>query len=92
MIDHQNPMAQLLDILHVMAGKQRHDVMLLIVDTQKFADALLTDHIQPDRRFIEKKHARLVNERSNEFHLHAFAQGQFAHHHVHFVSHFQEFR
>ena len=66
-------MTQLLDILHVMAGQQRDDTMFLIVNTQKFPDPFLTDHIQADRWFVEKKYARLVNECGNQLHFHPFA-------------------
>src|SRR5947207_2645385 len=65
--------------------------MLLIVDAQKLAHPFLTDHIQSDCRFIQKKYSRLMDERRDQFHFHAFAQGKFAHHHVHSVSHFQKF-
>ena len=46
--------AQLLDVLHVMAGEHGDDAMLGIVEAQKFAHAFLADDIEADRRFIEK--------------------------------------
>src|SRR5438552_7774088 len=66
--------------------------MFFIVDTQELAHSFLTDYIQPDRRFIEKQHTRLMNERSDQLHFHSLAQREFAHHHIHFVSHLQKFR
>jgi hypothetical protein len=65
--------------------------MFFIVDAQKFTHPFLTHHIQSDCRFIEKKHPRLMNERSDQFHFHSLAQREFAHHHIHFVSNFQKF-
>src|SRR5205807_3085572 len=64
-IDHEHAIAQLFDVLHVMAGQQRDNAMFLVVNAQKFADAFLTDYIQADCRFIKKQHARLVNQRSD---------------------------
>src|SRR5437879_8329289 len=66
--------------------------MFFIVEAQELARSFLTDYIQPDRRFIEKQHTRLMNERSDQFHFHSLAQGEFAHHHIHLVSHLQKFR
>ena len=39
--------------------------MFLVIDAQKLADTFLTDDIQPNCRFVEEKHARLVNERGD---------------------------
>jgi hypothetical protein len=47
-------MTQLLDVLHVMAGEQCDDAMLLVVDAQKFADSFLANHVQTDCRLIKK--------------------------------------
>jgi hypothetical protein len=91
-IDHENAMTQFLDILHVVAGQQCNNVMFLIVNTQKFANPFLTDHVQANRWFIEKKHARFVNECGNQLHLHPFAQRKLTDHHIHFVLHFQKLR
>src|SRR5437899_1845319 len=66
--------------------------MFFIVEAQELAHSFLTDYIQPDRRFIEKQHTRLMNERSDQLHFHSLAQREFAHHHIHFVSHLQKFR
>ena len=91
-VDYQHTVAKFFDVLHVMAGEQRDNAMFLVVNAQKLADAFLTDHIQANGRFIEKKHARLMNKRSDQLHFHALAQRKFTYHHVHFISHFQELR
>src|SRR6266487_889522 len=54
MVDYQHPMTQRLDVLHVMAGEQCDDAMLLIVNAQKFAHSLLANHVQTDRGLIKK--------------------------------------
>ena len=66
-------MTQLLDILHVMTGKQRDNVVFFIVDAQKLTHPFLAHYIQSDCGFIEKKHAGLMNERSDQFHFHSLA-------------------
>ena len=73
MIDHQDAVTKFFDILHVMARQQRDDAMLLVINAQKLADTFLAYHIQADCRFIQKKDARFVNERGDQFHLHPFA-------------------
>src|SRR6266487_343267 len=73
-INHQNAMTQFLDILHIMARQQGNDPMFLVVNAQKLADTFLTNDIQSNRRFVEKKHARFVNERGDQLHFHPLAQ------------------
>ena len=64
-INNEDPIAQLGDVLHVMAGQHCDDAMLRIVNPQKLAYPLLTHDVEPDCRFIKKKNARLVNERAD---------------------------
>ena len=91
MVDDENAMAKLFNILHVMTGQERHDAVFLVVDTQKFTDALLTNHVQTDGWFVEKEDARLMNQRGDQLHLHPLAQRQLAHHHIHFVLNLEKF-
>ena len=51
-INHQHAIAKFFDVLHIMAGEERDNVMFRVVNAQELADALLTDHIEPDCRFI----------------------------------------
>src|ERR1051325_7031120 len=53
-VDYQHAMTQLLDVLHVMAGEQRHDAMLLIVDAQELADPLLANYVETNGWLIKK--------------------------------------
>src|SRR5207237_1572519 len=69
-IDDDDAIAQLLNVLHVMAGQHRDDAVLRIIESKKFADALLTNDVQADRRLIEEKDARLVDERRDKLHIH----------------------
>src|SRR6478752_3327872 len=68
-----------------MTRQHRNNSMLAIVDAKKFPDALLADDVEPDRRLVEKKDARLMDQSGDELHFHAFAQGKLAYHHVHLV-------
>ena len=56
-IDHDDAIAQLLDVLHVMARQHRHDAVLAIVDAEELAHALLADDVESDRRLVEEEHA-----------------------------------
>jgi hypothetical protein len=49
------------------------------VAADEFADGFLRNHVQADGRLVEKQHLGLVQQRGDEFHLHAFAEGKFAH-------------
>src|SRR5260370_3316821 len=91
MVDDENAMTKLFNVLHVMTGQERHDAVFLIVDAQKFTDALLTNHVQTDGWFVEKEDARLMNQRGDQLHLHPLAQRQLAHHHIHFVLNLEKF-
>ena len=62
-IDDENAMAKFFDVLHVMTGQQCHNAVFLVVNAQKFSHPLLTNDIQPDRRFVQKQHPRLMDER-----------------------------
>src|SRR6266487_4549569 len=73
MVDDENAMTKLFNVLHVMAGQEGHDAVFFIVDPQKFADALLTNDVQTDGWFVEKKDPRLVNQRRDQLHLHSLA-------------------
>src|SRR5204863_9864143 len=82
-IDNDDAIAKLFNVLHVMTCQHRHNPVLGVVESKKFADALLTYDIETDGWFIEKKDPGLVDERRDQFHLHPLSQRKFAHHHVH---------
>src|SRR3954469_24740045 len=84
-IDDEDAVAQLLDVLHVMAGQHRDDAMFLVVDAQKFTNPFLTDDIEADGRLVEEENTRLVDERGDQLHLHALAERELPHHDIHFV-------
>ena len=90
MVDDDDAAAELLDVRHVMAGEHDGGLLLLIVAADEFAHGLLRNHVQADGRFVQKEHLRLVQQRGDELHLHAFAQGKFTHAHVQLVRHAQQ--
>src|SRR6202011_4483875 len=59
MIDDDDAVAQLLDVLHVMAGQHRHDLVLRVVEAEKFSHPFLANDVEADRGLVEKKNAWL---------------------------------
>src|SRR5262249_27407127 len=69
-INYDHPITKFLDVLHVMTGEHGHDPMLLVVETEEFTHPLLANDIEPNRRLIEKKNSRLLNERGEMLPFH----------------------
>ena len=90
-IDQNHPLAQCLDVPHVVAGQEDRGPALRIVELEKFAHRLLAFDVQSNRRLIQKKHFRLMQESGYEFHFHALAEAQLAHHHVELLAHVEHF-
>lgn len=76
--DNDHAFAEGGDILHVVAGEKDGDLAFLLVVLEKLLDIVLRHHIEPDGRFIEEEDFGSVEEGGDEFHLHAFAEGEFA--------------
>ena len=90
LVNHDNAFAEFLDVGHVMAREQDRDAVFAVVLAQKLPDVFLRNHIEPDRRLVEKQHARAMQQCGDEFHLHPFAEGKFADHDVEFFLHVEE--
>src|SRR5207253_9990937 len=69
-IDNDDAIAKLFNVLHIMTCQHRHNPVLGVVESKKFAHALLTHHIEADGWFIEKKDPGLADERRDQLHLH----------------------
>jgi hypothetical protein len=91
-IDDDHAFAQLLDILHVVAGEHRHDLVLGVIEPEEFAHLFLAGDVEADRRLIEKEHTRRVDERGDEFHLHPLAEAQLTHHRVELICAIEQLR
>jgi hypothetical protein len=81
-IDDDDPFAELLDVLHVVAGEHGDDAVAGIVFAQELADFFLAGDVEADGGLIEEEHAGRVEEGGDELHLHAFAEGKLADHDI----------
>ena len=90
-INDNDPLAQLLDVGHVMAGEQDRRLLLRIVLPQELADDLLRNDVQADGRLVQKEDFRLVQQRRDQLHLRALAQRKFAHADIELVAHGEQF-
>jgi hypothetical protein len=77
-VNDDDAVAEGLDVGHVVAGKQDGRLLRGVVALEEFAHNLLRNHIQADGRFVEEEDFGLMQERGDQLHLHAFAQGKLA--------------
>ncbi len=85
------PPAQCLDILDVVRGQEDRCPLFLVDLFQETADLFRCDGIQTDRRLIEKQDPWIVEERHDQFHLHALPERHGSHLHIHQIFHTKEF-
>ena len=69
-IDDDHPAAQAFNILKIVAGENGGDLFLGDEVAKKVAHAVLGNHVQPKRRFVEKEDLRFVKKGGDELHLH----------------------
>ena len=91
MVNQDHPLAEFLDILHVVTGQQRHHAVSAVIFPEKLTDFLLADHVESDRRFVQEKNLRSVEQGGDQLHLHPLAETQFPDHHAHLVTHIKQF-
>ena len=91
-MDHHHPLAQLLDVGHIVAREQDRDPEPAVIVAQEGAHGPLGDDVEPDGRFVEEQHFRRVEQGGDQFHLHALAEAQLAHHHVELGPHPEQIR
>jgi hypothetical protein len=84
--DQEDAAAEPLDVLHVVAREQHGGPVLPAVLEQEVAHGPLRHQVEPDRRFVQEHHARAVQQRGDQLHLHPLAEREPAHGHVQLVA------
>ena len=79
MVDHQHPLAEGLDVRHVVAGEEHGRSRAPVVLPDEVPDAALHGDVQPDRRLVQEQHPRPVQQGRRHLALHPLAQGEAAH-------------
>ena len=78
-VDHDHPLAERLDVGHVVARQEHGRAVAAVVLGHERADALLHRHVEPDRRLVEEQHLRPVEERADDLDLHPLPEREVAH-------------
>ena len=92
MIDQDDPLAELLDILHVVTGQECDDLVTAVVFPEEFPDLFLAHDIETDRRLIQEENLGTVHQRGDQLHLHPLTQTQFPDHDAHLVADIKQLR
>ena len=77
-IDHHDPAGQLLQLGHVVAGHHHGHALLAVQVLDEAEDRALCQHVQPERRLVQKQDLRLVQQRQPQLGAHLLAQAQLA--------------
>ena len=75
--DDEHPLAQRLDIAHVMACEQYRRLLRLVVFPQASLNGLLGHDIQTDGGLVEHQHPGFMKQACDEFHFHSLTKRQF---------------
>ena len=78
-VDDDHPLAQGLDVGHVVAGQQDRGAGAPVVVGEEAADPLLHRHVEAERRLVEEQHGRAVQQRVGDLRLHPLAEAEVAH-------------
>ena len=78
-MDDDHALAERDDVVHVVAGEQDRRPSAPVVLGDKTPDAHLHADVEPDRRLVQKRHARRVDQTRRELDFHAFAEREVAH-------------
>ncbi len=77
-VDDDHPLAQGLDVGHVVARQQHRRARPLVVLGEERADPLLGGDVEPDRRLVEEQHRRPMQEGAADLGLHPLPERQVA--------------
>ena len=77
-VDDDHPLAQRLDVGHVVARQQHRRARPLVVLGEERADPLLGGDVEPDRRLVEEQHRRPMQQGAADLGLHPLPERQVA--------------
>ena len=78
-VDHDHPVAQPLDVAHVVRGEEERRAALGALAGEEAAQVLLADHVEADRRLVEHGEGGGVQQGGGDLAAHALPQRQRAH-------------
>ncbi len=78
-VHHDQPRADLLDVLQVMGGEDDRGATLAVHAREELAHHILCHHVEADRRFVEEEDFWIMHERHGDFGTHALAEAQVTH-------------
>ena len=77
-VDDDHPLAEGLDVGHVVARQQDRRAEAAVVLGDERPDPLLHRDVEAERRLVEEQDLRAVEQRADELHLHPLAERQVA--------------
>ena len=77
-VDHDDPVAQGLDVLEVVRGEHERGVPGRVERAQELAQPALADHVEADGRLVEEQDLRVVQQRGHDVPAHPLAEAELA--------------
>ena len=77
-VDEQHPVAEPLDVAHVVGGQQQGGAVLAALGDEELAQPLLGEHVEADRRLVEDHQAGGVQQGGRHLGAHPLARGRAA--------------
>ena len=82
MVDHEQAVAEPLDVAQVVCREQHRDAVLAVDLDEEVTHPLLRDDVEADRRLVEKEQLGLVEHRGGQLAAYPLAQRQLPHRRV----------
>ena len=79
MVDDEDPVAEPLDVAHVVRRQQQGRAALAPLGDEELAQPLLREHVETDRRLVQDEQLRGVQERGRDLGPHPLAERERAH-------------
>ena len=73
-VDEEHPVAEALDVAHVVGGQQQRRPVLAPLGDEELAQPLLGEHVEPDRRLVEDHQAGGVQQGGRDLGAHPLAE------------------